>query len=96
MIYSPYTDIEEYLLDDYEGRQEIAVGDAYNIPDSNLHVFTLSSDPEGDAKEIYALYPRKPLVDESSDIYDSVKERIESMGRSVSDDVGHALRLKEL
>jgi len=56
LIYSPYTDIEAYLLDDYEGRQEIAVGDDYNIPDSNLHVFTLSSDPEGDAKEIYALY----------------------------------------
>ena len=44
-------------------------------------------------KEIYALYPKKPVVDTSHDIYDSVKNRIESMGRKVSHDIGHALRM---
>ncbi|MEQ9186592.1 MAG: alpha/beta hydrolase [Cryomorphaceae bacterium] len=56
LLYSPYTDIESYALDDYEGRQEIEVGAEYAIPESKQHLFTLSSDPEGDAKEIWALY----------------------------------------
>lgn len=44
-------------------------------------------------KAVYALYPRKPLVDTSTDIYESVRNRIESMGRRVSHEVGHALRM---
>ena len=52
LLYNPYTDIDEYLLDDYEGRQEIAVGEEYAIADSLLEIFTLNSD----GNDIYALY----------------------------------------
>jgi biotin synthase len=45
-------------------------------------------------KEFYNLYPGKPSVDTSTDIYQTVKQRIEKMERCVSSDVGHALRLK--
>jgi hypothetical protein len=55
-LYNPNTDITEYLLDDFEGETEIDVDASYDLPDSTIHLFTLSSDPDGEAKEIYAVY----------------------------------------
>ncbi len=44
-------------------------------------------------KQNYALYPGKPAVDPSANIGEAVRERIEKMGKSVSADTGHALRI---
>lgn len=55
-LYNADDSIEQYQLDDYPGEVEIPVGEEYAIPDSLTHLFTLSSDPTGEAKEIHALY----------------------------------------
>ena len=43
-------------------------------------------------KKEYNLYPGKPQVDTSIDIYEAVKERIEKMGRTVSSAIGDAIQ----
>lgn len=55
-LYNPDDSIEEYLLDEFEGETEIVLDDSYALPDSLKHVFTLSSDAEGDIASIYAVY----------------------------------------
>lgn len=52
------TQVEEYLLDDYEGRNEFDLDDSYKIQDSLIHLFTLNSkgDDEDESTEIYAIY----------------------------------------
>lgn len=56
MLHNNDNSLSEYLLDDYEGIQEIPVGDEYQIEDSLIHLIPLQSDPSGDNKQIYALY----------------------------------------
>lgn len=52
-LYNPNAnEISEYRLNDYTGEVEITVGDEYNIPVDNTHLFTL----DNDGKAIYALY----------------------------------------
>lgn len=50
--------IDEYLLDDYEGRNEFDVDESYAIPDSLITLFTLSSKlpDETESTTIYAIY----------------------------------------
>jgi len=52
------TQVEEYLFDDYEGRNEFDLDDSYKIQDSLIHLFTLNSkgDDEDESTEIYAIY----------------------------------------
>ena len=56
LLYSPNTNIEAYELDAFEGTTEIVLDDSYDLPDSIQHLFTLVSDPDGDAKTIHAVY----------------------------------------
>lgn len=56
LLYSPDTSIESYQLDAFEGRQEIDLPEAYDVPDSLIEVFTLESDIDGDKADIYAVY----------------------------------------
>jgi len=55
-LYNNDNSITEYKLDAYEGEVEIPVGEEYNMADSVTHVFTLSSDLDGDIASIYAIY----------------------------------------
>ena len=50
--------IKEYKLDLYSGEQDFRLDQSYNIPDSLIHLFTLSSKlpDENEAKKIYAIY----------------------------------------
>lgn len=55
-LYNADDSIDRYFLDDYTGEVEIQVGAEYTVPDSLIHLFPLTSDPTGDAKEIQGLY----------------------------------------
>lgn len=55
-LYNPSTDIDGYYLDDFDGETEIQLDASYDLPDSTTHVFTLTSDLDGDLAEIYAIY----------------------------------------
>lgn len=55
-LYNPDNSIAEYLLDDFEGETEIQLDTSYALPDSTQHVFTLTSDGDGDLVSIYAVY----------------------------------------
>lgn len=55
-LYNPDDSITEYLLDDFEGETEIDLDASYALPDSTQHVFTLTSDVDGDLASIYAVY----------------------------------------
>lgn len=55
-LYNPDDSITEYLLDDFEGETEIQLDASYALPDSTQHVFTLTSDVDGDLASIYAVY----------------------------------------
>lgn len=50
--------ITEYKLDNYTGEQDFILDNSYHIPDSMIHIFTLSSQTsnESTAKNIYAIY----------------------------------------
>lgn len=54
-LFNPKT-ITEYKLDDYDGDVRFKIGEEYNIADSLIHVFTLTSDDNGNQAEIYAIY----------------------------------------
>ena len=55
-FYNPNTSITEYLLDDFDGETEIQIGEEFDLPDSTVHLFTLTSDVDGDLASIYAVY----------------------------------------
>src|ERR1700722_6862424 len=48
----------QYLLDKYAGTQDFILDNSYTIPDSLIHIFTLSSQEpsESNATQIYAIY----------------------------------------
>ncbi|MGB1039816.1 MAG: alpha/beta hydrolase [Flavobacteriales bacterium] len=50
--------ITEYKFEDFEGNSELDLPDSYNIPDSNIHLFTLNSKlpNESTGETIYAVY----------------------------------------
>lgn len=56
LLYNPDTSITEYKLRDYEGSTEIQLPDEYALHDSTIHLFTLTSDLDGDLASIYAVY----------------------------------------
>ena len=56
LLFNPDDSITEYLLDDFDGETEIDLDGSYDLPDSTEHVFTLTSDLEGDLASIYAVY----------------------------------------
>jgi pimeloyl-ACP methyl ester carboxylesterase len=53
-----FTKLEEYKLDDYQGEVDFQLDDTYKIPDSLVHLFTLSSIASGETipTTIYAIY----------------------------------------
>lgn len=54
-MFNPNSDIDAYLLDDYEGETEIVTGPEYDLADSLIHLFTL--DPDSDrANDLHVLY----------------------------------------
>lgn len=56
-LYNPNENpISEYLLDEYKGEVEFQLEEQYTIDKDKIHLFTLSSDCNGDVKNIYALY----------------------------------------
>ena len=55
-LYNPDDSISEYLLDDFKGETEIDLDPSYALPESTQHVFTLTSDVDGDLASIYAVY----------------------------------------
>ena len=55
-LYNPDTDIDAYLLDDYQGSNIMEVPDSLSIPDSLVDIFTLTSDNNGDQATIWAIY----------------------------------------
>jgi hypothetical protein len=55
-LYNPDTSIDQYEFDQFNGNQEISVGEEYNIQDSLIHLITVQSDPGGANKKIYAVY----------------------------------------
>ena len=57
-LYNLTDKITEYKLDNYTGEQDFILDNSYHIPDSMIHVFTLSSQTsnESTAKNIYAIY----------------------------------------
>ncbi len=57
-LYNLTDKITEYKLDNYTGEQDFILDNSYHIPDSLIHVFTLSSKTvnESSAKTIYAIY----------------------------------------
>lgn len=55
-LYNPDTNIDGYYLDDFEGETEIQLDASYDLPDSTTHLFTLTSEADGELAEIYALY----------------------------------------
>ncbi len=48
----------QYLLDKYTGTQDFILDNSYTIPDSLIHIFTLSSQEpsESNATQVYAIY----------------------------------------
>lgn len=56
LLYNPDTSIDQYEFDQFNGNQEISVGEEYNIQDSLIHLITVQSDPGGANKKIYAVY----------------------------------------
>ena len=50
--------ITEYKFENFEGNSELDLPDSYNIPDSNIHLFTLNSKlpNESTGETIYAVY----------------------------------------
>ena len=57
-LYNVSDKITEYKLDNYTGEQDFILDNSYHIPDSMIHIFTLSSKiaNESTAKNIYAIY----------------------------------------
>ena len=57
-LYNLTYKITEYKLDNYTGEQDFILDNSYHIPDSMIHIFTLSSQTsnESTAKNIYAIY----------------------------------------
>ena len=57
-LYNLTDKITEYKLDNYTGEQDFILDNSYHIPDSMIHIFTLSSQTsnESTAKNIYAIY----------------------------------------
>ncbi len=57
-LYNLEDKITEYKLDNYTGEQDFILDNSYHIPDSLVHIFTLSSKAfnESTAKNIYAIY----------------------------------------
>ncbi len=57
-LYNLEDKITEYKLDNYTGEQDFILDNSYHIPDSLIHIFTLSSKTsnESTAKNIYAIY----------------------------------------
>ena len=57
-LYNISDKIKEYKLDNYTGEQDFVLDNSYHIPDSLIHIFTLSSKTanESTAKNIYAIY----------------------------------------
>lgn len=57
-LYNLTDKITEYKLDNYTGEQDFILDNSYHIPDSMIHIFTLSSKiaNESTAKNIYAIY----------------------------------------
>lgn len=57
-LYNISDKISEYKLDNYTGEQDFILDNSYHIPDSLIHIFTLSSKTayESTAKNIYAIY----------------------------------------
>lgn len=57
-LYNVSDKITEYKLDNYTGEQDFILDNSYHIPDSMIHIFTLSSKTanESTAKNIYAIY----------------------------------------
>jgi hypothetical protein len=57
-LYNISDKITEYKLDNYTGEQDFKLDHTYDIPDSLIHVFTLSSKTpnESSSKTIYAIY----------------------------------------
>ncbi|PKP23288.1 MAG: hypothetical protein CVU05_00120 [Bacteroidetes bacterium HGW-Bacteroidetes-21] len=51
-----YNPITSYQLDDYTGPTEFTLDTSYKIDKSKINLFQLSSDMNGDIKNIYALY----------------------------------------
>lgn len=56
LLFNPDTSIEAYLLDDFEGETEIQLDASYDLPDTNIHLFELKSDLDGDVANIWAVY----------------------------------------
>ncbi len=50
--------ISDYQFENYQGEKEIELPDSYNIPDSNIHLFTVNSKlpNEKEGETIYAVY----------------------------------------
>ena len=50
--------ISDYQFENYQGEKEIELPDSYNIPDSNIHLFTVNSKlpNETEGETIYAVY----------------------------------------
>jgi len=56
-LYNPnYNPITEYKLYEYDGEQEFTLEDNYNINDDKHYLFQISSNDDGDVKNIWALY----------------------------------------
>lgn len=57
-LYNNNNKIKEYKLDNYTDEQDFVLDNSYKIPDSLVHIFTLSSktSTESSAKTIYAIY----------------------------------------
>lgn len=56
-LFNPSSDITEYLLDDYEQENpRVDLDASYDLPDSTYHLFTLTSDDNGDQATIWAAY----------------------------------------
>ncbi len=55
-LFNPKTDIEAYLLDDYEGDLTFRLDDSYKIDDELIDIFTLTSTDENETVDIYAIY----------------------------------------
>jgi len=55
-LFNADNSIESYQLDNYTGEVDFTLDDSYKIPESLIHVFQLTSDYNGDQKNIYAIY----------------------------------------
>lgn len=55
-LYNNDNSISSYKLDNYLGEIDFELDSNYTIPDSLIHIFTLTSNDNGDKAEIYAIY----------------------------------------